>query len=182
MSNFKMWFTYRCVWVFKDLSRGNQYWINAKMWWERIHEDCEVNRSMWGGQGALLLSPWLLFSPKKRIHLAFSCLWSTKSSGWYLLQEGNLSESPGRTFKKTSVFGCIKSQLWHLGSSLSYARRGFSACSCPGTCGILVQQIWKTQQWPQDWKRSIFFPIPKKGNPKECLNYCTLHSSQMLAK
>ena len=35
------------------------------------------------------------------------------------------------------------------------------------------QQIWKTQQWPQDWKRSVFIPIPKKGNPKECSNYCT---------
>ena len=32
------------------------------------------------------------------------------------------------------------------------------------------QQIWKTQQWPQDWKRSVFIPIPKKGNAKECLN------------
>ena len=33
------------------------------------------------------------------------------------------------------------------------------------------QQIWKTQQWPQDWKRSVFIPIPKKGNAKECSNY-----------
>ena len=37
----------------------------------------------------------------------------------------------------------------------------------------ICQQIGKTQQWPQDWKRSVFFPIPKKGNPKECSNYCT---------
>ena len=35
------------------------------------------------------------------------------------------------------------------------------------------QQIWKTQQWPQDWKRSVFIPIPKKGNAKECSNYRT---------
>ena len=35
----------------------------------------------------------------------------------------------------------------------------------------LCQQIWKTQQWPQDWKRSVFIPIPKKGNAKECSNY-----------
>ena len=35
------------------------------------------------------------------------------------------------------------------------------------------QQIWKTQQWPQDWKRSVFIPIPKKGNAKECSNYHT---------
>ena len=36
------------------------------------------------------------------------------------------------------------------------------------------QQIWKTQQWPQDWKRSVFIPIPKKGNAKECSNYYTV--------
>ena len=37
-----------------------------------------------------------------------------------------------------------------------------------------MPQIWKTQQWPQDWKRSVFIPIPKKGNAKECSNYCTI--------
>ena len=48
------------------------------------------------------------------------------------------------------------------------------------------QQIWKTQQWPQDWKRSIFIPIPKKGNVKECSNYCTIalisHASKVMLK
>ena len=38
----------------------------------------------------------------------------------------------------------------------------------------IYQQIWKTQQWPQDWKRSAFIPIPKKGNAKECSNYHTI--------
>ena len=38
----------------------------------------------------------------------------------------------------------------------------------------ICQQIWETQQWPQDWKRSAFTPIPKKGNAKECSNYCTI--------
>ena len=38
----------------------------------------------------------------------------------------------------------------------------------------ICQQIWKTQQWPQDWKRSVFIPIPEKGNAKECSNYCTI--------
>ena len=37
----------------------------------------------------------------------------------------------------------------------------------------ICQQIWNTQQWPQDWKRSVFLPIPKKGNAKECSNHCT---------
>ena len=49
----------------------------------------------------------------------------------------------------------------------------------------ICQQIWKTQQWPQDWKRSVFIPIPKKGNAKECSNYraialITLASKVML--
>ena len=39
---------------------------------------------------------------------------------------------------------------------------------------LVCQQIWKTQQWSQDWKRSVFIPIPKKGNAKECSNYCTI--------
>ena len=38
----------------------------------------------------------------------------------------------------------------------------------------VCQQIWKTQQWPQDWRRSVFIPIPNKGNAKECSNYCTV--------
>ena len=38
----------------------------------------------------------------------------------------------------------------------------------------ICQQMWKTQQWPQDWKRSVFIPIPKKGNAKECSNYHTV--------
>ena len=38
----------------------------------------------------------------------------------------------------------------------------------------ICQQIWKTQRWPQDWKRSVLIPIPKKGNAKECSNYCAV--------
>ena len=44
----------------------------------------------------------------------------------------------------------------------------------------ICQQIWKTQQWPQDWKRPVFIPIPKKGNAKKCSNYCTLHCTTAL--
>ena len=50
----------------------------------------------------------------------------------------------------------------------------------------VYQQIWKTQQWPQDCKRSVFIPIPKKGNAKECLNYRTIafitHASKIMLK
>ena len=48
----------------------------------------------------------------------------------------------------------------------------------------ICQQIWKTQQWPQDWKRSVFIAIPKKSNAKECSNYCTIalisHASRVM--
>ena len=50
----------------------------------------------------------------------------------------------------------------------------------------ICQQIWKTQQQPQDWKRSVFIPLPKKGNAKECSNYCTIalisHASKVMLK
>ena len=46
----------------------------------------------------------------------------------------------------------------------------------------ICQQIWKTQQWPQDWKRSVFISVPKKGNPQKCSNYAQLHSSHTLVK
>ena len=46
----------------------------------------------------------------------------------------------------------------------------------------ICQQIWKTQQWPQDWKRSVFIPIPKKGNAKNAQTTAQLHSSHMLVK
>ena len=50
----------------------------------------------------------------------------------------------------------------------------------------ICQQIWKTQQWPQDWKRSVFISIPKKGNAKECSSYCTIslisHASKVMLK
>ena len=50
----------------------------------------------------------------------------------------------------------------------------------------ICQQIWKTQQWPEEWKRSVFIPVPKKGNAKECSNYCTIalisHTSKIMLK
>ena len=50
----------------------------------------------------------------------------------------------------------------------------------------VCQQIWITQQWPQDWKSSVFIPVPKKGNAKECSNYCTIalisHAGRVILK
>ena len=69
-------------------------------------------------------------------------------------------------------------------SSLYGVRRWKSILSLRGTRE--AQQIWKTQQWPQDWKRSVFIPIPKKGNAKECSNYCPIalipHASKVMLK
>ena len=51
---------------------------------------------------------------------------------------------------------------------------------------LICQEIWKTQQWPQDWKRSVFIPIPKKGNARECLSYRTFalifHTNKVMLK
>ena len=50
----------------------------------------------------------------------------------------------------------------------------------------VCQQMWKTQEWPQGWKRSVFIPIPNKGNAKECSNFCTIalisHTSKVMLK
>ena len=50
----------------------------------------------------------------------------------------------------------------------------------------ICQQIWKTQEWPQDWKRPVFIPTPKKGNAKKCSNYCIIallsHASRVMLK
>ena len=51
---------------------------------------------------------------------------------------------------------------------------------------LIYQQIWKTHQWPQDWKRSVFIPIPKKGSARECSNYHTValisHASKLMVE
>ena len=57
---------------------------------------------------------------------------------------------------------------------------------CESSAPNMTAQIWKTQQWPQDWKRSVFNPIPKKGNAKECSNYHTIvlisHASKVMLR
>ena len=63
---------------------------------------------------------------------------------------------------------------------------GLSLCSDHGDVSDICQKIWKTQQWPQDWKRAVFIPIPKRGNAKECSNYHTIalisHTSKVMLK
>ena len=71
-------------------------------------------------------------------------------------------------------------------SVVSHSLRPHESQHARPPCPSICQQIWKTQQWPQDWKRSVFIPIPKKGNAKECSNYCTIalisHTSKAMHK
>ena len=89
--------------------------------------------------------------------------WSVKSSGH---QEASL---------KTKLVEMMEFQL-------SY----FKSEDAVKVLHSICQQIWKTQQWPQDWKRSVFIPIPEKGNAKECSNYLTIslisHASKVMLK
>ena len=59
-------------------------------------------------------------------------------------------------------------------------------CDAVKVLHSICQQIWKTQQWPQDWKRSVFIPVPKKGNANDCSNYHTIalisHASKVMLK
>ena len=83
---------------------------------------------------------------------------------------------------------CIFTRNAFLSSSHPHARACFHwSTTQPGKVQhSICQLIWKTQQWPQDWKRSVFIPIPKKGNAKECSNYHTVafitHSSKVMLK
>ena len=74
---------------------------------------------------------------------------------------------------------------WALGSITTNKTSGGDGISVKVLHSI-CQQIWKTQQWPQDWKRSVFIPIPKKSNAKECTNYYTIalisHASKVMLK
>ena len=85
---------------------------------------------------------------------------------------------------------------WHLGSSATNKASGYDGIpvelfqmlkdDAMKVLHSICQQIWKTQQWPQDWKRSVFIPTPKKDNAKECSNYCTValisHASKVMLK
>ena len=72
-------------------------------------------------------------------------------------------------------------EVMELGWTISNPKRW-----CYESAALNMSANLETQQWPQDWKRSVFIPIPKKGNPKECSNYCTIvlisHSSKEMLK
>ena len=91
----------------------------------------------------------------------------------------------GFLWKCMSSISLLKQILYSLPSFTPDHPKRWCCESAATKCSI-CQQIWKTQQWPQDWKRSVFIPIPKKGNPKECSNYCTIavisHASKVMLK
>ena len=78
--------------------------------------------------------------------------WNVKSSGPYLIGSITMNKATGGDGIPVELFQILKDEAVKVLHSI-------------------CQQIWKTQQWPQDWKRSVFIPIPKKGNAKESSNY-----------
>ena len=89
-----------------------------------------------------------------------------------------------RVFSDESVLHIRWTKYWSFNFSISPSNEYSGLISF--TFANISQQIWKTQHWPQDWKRSVFIPIPKKGNAKECSNYPTIalisHSSKVMLK
>ena len=87
-----------------------------------------------------------------------------------------------------AVQGTLKSLFQHHSSKASISAELFQILrgNAIKVLHSVCQQIWKTQQWPQDWKRSVFIPIPKKGNTKECVNCCIvaliLYTSKVMLK
>ena len=77
-------------------------------------------------------------------------------------------------------------RIWFTNGRVVLALTFVSSSYCPLMPTPICQQIWKTHQWPQDWKRSVFIPVPKMGSAKECSNYCAIalisHASKVMLK
>ena len=129
----------------------------------------------------------------------------TRPHVWTFPASQALHMSSGKTGLKRCTWWCDHSpRARHPGMQSQVGLRKHHSNKASGSDGILVelfqvlkddavkvlhsicQQIWKTQQWPQDWKRSVFIPIPKKGNAKEYSNYHTIalisHASKVMLK
>ena len=93
---------------------------------------------------------------------------------------GKLSSFEERRASTESVFSCLQ------GDGIPAELFQILKDDAVKVLHSIWQQIWKTQQWPQDWKRSVFIPVPKKGHPKECSNYRTIalisHASKVMLK
>jgi len=102
---------------------------------------------------------------------------NTEKSLTFLYTNNRKSE---REIEKTIPFTMTSKRIKYLGINLPVKDDAVKVLHS------ICQQIWKTQQWPQDWKRSVFIPIPKKGNAKECSNYRAIalisHASKVMLK
>ena len=108
----------------------------------------------------------------------------------YLISMKSLATLLENTVQKTKVLS-LKLDNSYSKVNFTIICTNYTVFHMIGTQFILGEeqcerQIWKTQQWPQDWKRSVFIPIPKKGNAKECSNYRTIalisHASKVMLK
>ena len=123
-------------------------------------------------QPTRLSHPW--DSPGKNTgvgcHFLLRCM-KVKSESEVVQSCPTLSDPMDYSPPGSSIHGIFQARI------LEWGAIAFSA---------ICQQIWKTQQWPQDWKRSVFIPIPKKGNAEECSNYHTIalisHASKVMLK
>ena len=154
----------------------------------------------------------ILLSHKELEILLFAITWmelegimlSEISQTGYDTVWSHLYMEPENKMKQTNRKRITNLELDILESEVKWALESITTNKASGSDGIPVelfqilkdyavkvlysicQQVWKTQQWPQDWKRSVFIPIPKKGNAKECSNYCTIalisHASKVMFK
>ena len=112
-------------------------------------------------------------------------------TGWISLQSKGLSRVFSNTTVQKHQFFCAQKAsggdgLFQLSSTIPVELFQILKYDAVKVLHSICQQIWKTQQWPQHWKRSVFIPIPKKGNAKECSNYCTIalisHTNNVMLK
>ena len=132
-----------------------------------------------------------VFSNKSVLYIRWPKYWSFSFSISPSNEYSGLISLRIDWFDLLAVQGALKSLLQHHSSKASVLRHsGFFMVQFSHpymkVLNSIYQQIWKTQQWPQDWKRSVFIPIPKKGNAKACSNYRTItlisHASKVMLK
>ena len=142
------------------------------------------------------LSPWRLFKENRGL-LSRRNFWLGRIAIAWTHRHKPLPSSSYLSFLMLLPL-CVRGQFNLLSSRKHYYEKDSGGDGIPAELFQILkddavkmlhsiwQQIWKTQQWPQDWKRSVFTPIPKKGNAKECSHYPTIalisHASKIMLK
>ena len=142
------------------------------------------------------LSPWRLFKENRGL-LSRRNFWLGRIAIAWIHRHKPLPSSSYLSFLMLLPL-CVRGQFNLLSSRKHYYEKDSGGDGIPAELFQILkddavkmlhsiwQQIWKTQQWPQDWKRSVFTPIPKKGNAKECSHYPTIalisHASKIMLK